>query len=244
MADETQVQLDSLERSIFSLNNVTQYLTDVELLAGSGSFGHALGLTLLGLEEFSKAMHHLGIAFDFLDQKKRGFRTKRKPQFLEGVEIAFDIALEFCFGQWIQSRQEAFQILANYLGEDQEMMKQSHLAVLIQYLSQDDSKTAQCFHSLFKLRQEKYLRGASLKKDKALGLFVTKSTNPLTVEAGKVETTRQYLNTVQNFGSSITELLKKIFVSKELLARYQTFCSNVNAFWTDFYPILLEEKPF
>ncbi|MHA2364833.1 MAG: AbiV family abortive infection protein [Candidatus Hodarchaeales archaeon] len=221
-----------LEMTIFSFNNVQCFIKDVQILVEKESYGHALALSIFGIEEWINAMNYHGNALGIIsnDELKK---IQRNKKFLSQLERVLEQSIETVFVNWIQKKREAFQMLINYIQSETDEDGNAHLAALAMYLQHDDSQEASIFNKLITLKGNKEFSTSILEKKKYSGLFVTKSFNPLVIEKKEVEEIESFLGIINEFIDSFKNFLKEEFLNPEIFQKYKKLSDNTRQYWSD-----------
>lgn len=227
-----------IELSLFSLNNVTRYITSVEVLVSAKQYGHGAGLALVGIEEFVRAMNFylLGVA-DLSHEDSKKLRTSNSKissgSFTNKFDKALDTAMQIILTNWLQAKPESFEIFANYLTAKTEFEKETFLNVMIEYLQGDSSEYALNFNTLLAVKSEK----STFHKVKSDIFFRIDKNNSLPLTAGE-EDTEKFLNILRlldNFGTNITDFFRDLFLKSNLFNKYKKFDNNVRLIWPDIF---------
>lgn len=82
-----------MELAVVALKNVCQYKKDAQLLIENDSYGRALSLSILGIEEFAKGMTLYACSYNYLSQEETEILLGSKKT-LKNHKWKLDTALE------------------------------------------------------------------------------------------------------------------------------------------------------
>ena len=230
--------LEHIETTIFALNNVNLYCSSIEAIK-STSIGHAIGLSILGLEEFVRAMNFYILACENLnpvEEKKITNNIDKVSSGNLGTKIgeSLEIAMQIVLTRWLQAKPESFEILINYLTATSDFEKNTFLEAMIEYLKGDTSNYAITFRRLLGLAKNDIKSFSKIKKEPYF--YISKGNQrPLTSKIEALETFFKPLIAMKEFNDSIIDFLKELFMNKELFEKYVKFDNNVRLIWPNIY---------
>ena len=152
------MKIEHIETTIFALNNINKLCKSIENLQKEDNHGHATGLTIIGLEEFIRAMNFYILAcssnLNPVEQKKitSNIEKTSSGNIAPKIEESLEIAMQIVLTRWLQAKPEAFEILINYLTATGEFEKNTFLDAMLEYLKGDTSNFAITFRQLLALK--------------------------------------------------------------------------------------------
>ena len=229
------MKIEHIETTIFALNNINKLCKSIENLQKEDNHGHATGLTIIGLEEFIRAMNFYILAcssnLNPVEQKKitSNIEKTSSGNIAPKIEESLEIAMQIVLTRWLQAKPEAFEILINYLTATGEFEKNTFLDAMLEYLKGDTSNFAITFRQLLALKNNVKIFS---KVKKETYFYVAKNnTAPIITTKETLLTYYDPLTKIKAFSESIIDFLKELFTNKELFEKYVKFDNNVRIIW-------------
>lgn len=228
-----------IELTIFSLNNISNYIKSIEALIDCDQFGHGAGLGIFAIEEFIRSMNFYILAVgDMYPDEAKKIKASNNKTSTGNLASKFDeaivISLQIILSRWLQAKPESFEIFANYITAKTDFEKETFLSVMIEYLKGDASDYAVTFNSLLALKQEVHESFNKVKHDHYLRIDKN-NTLPITTDIAEADEFLSVCKLLDNFSDNVSEFLRELFLNKELFKKYKKFDNNVRNIWPDIF---------
>lgn len=216
-----------MELAVIALKNVEQYKKDVQLLFENDSYGRALSLSILGIEEFAKGMSLFACSSDYFNQeeKKKLLSFKKITDHKWKIDLALDQTIELSLSSWAGKELER-AIKSN---DPTKIVNSMDVWGILMSDKRDEilsnSEEGKLLLKSLEIRKSEIFKPELLNRKKQMGFYVEPQVNPLNVTNEDVKIYFEYLVTLNTFGLRGIETMIGLLENQGLYDAHQKHLS-------------------